>query len=142
MKTTALSIERDLPSSLNSFKERASAVKDAHRAAIKTIKDDPMRSDLAKKEGLAALDKATRESLDAIKGEQDAYVAGLRSKIEKEFRGNQPSDPASVVSRRDAADRARRISDQREAFDVLNDAIAMGDADLAHAIGTRARNNA
>lgn len=140
-KTTAASAERDLPSALRSFKERAAAVKDAHRSARKSIKDDPLTSELAKRQNLEALDAGTRGKLDGIKGEQDSYISGLRSKIESELRGNQPTDANSVLLRRDAADRARKVTDHREAMAVLSDAIANGDAEMAHAIGTRARNS-
>ena len=140
-KTTAASAERDLPSALRSFKERAAAVKDAHKTARQVIKDDPRRSVTAKRDDLAALDKDTRSKLDGIKEEQGAYVSGLRSKIESEFRGNQPTDANSVLLRRDASDRARRVADNQEAMAVLNDAVANGDAEMAHAIGARARNN-
>lgn len=140
-KTTAASAERDLPSALRSFKDRAAAVKDAHKFARQAIKDDPRRSDVAKKDDLAALDADTRGKLDAIKGEQDSYVSAFRDKIEREFRGTQPTDANSVLLRRDAADRTRRITDSREAMEMLNEAIANGDADMAHAIGSRARNS-
>ena len=140
-KTTAASAERDLPSALRSFKESAAAVKDAHKSARQAIKDDALTSDLAKKQNLEALDADTRGKLDGIKGEQDSYVSGLRDKIEREFRGSQPTDANSVLLRRDAADRARKITDKQEAMAVLNDAIANSDAEMAHAIGTRARNN-
>ncbi|GLI28495.1 hypothetical protein ARHIZOSPH14_27370 [Agromyces rhizosphaerae] len=140
-KSTAASVESSLPSALNSYKESASAAKEAHRAARQAILADPMASDLAKKQKLEALDKDTRSKLDAIKGQQDSYVSGLRNKIEKELRGNQPTDANSVLLRRDAADRARKITDKQEAMDVLNDAIRNGDAEMAHAIGTRARNH-
>lgn len=139
MKTTAAGVERDLLKSLQGFKERATQVKDAHRDALRAIKEDDMISEKARTERLEALDKATRAQLDDIRADQDKYVTGLRSKIEKEFRGNQPADAASVMSRRDAADRARKL-DRTEALEVLQDAIAGGDADFAHAIGTRARN--
>lgn len=140
-KTTAASAERDLPSALRSFKDRAAAVKDAHKSVRQAIKDNPLTSDLAKKQNLEALDKDTRIKLDGIKGEQDSYVSGLRDKIEREFRGSQPTDANSVLLRRDASDRARRITDKQEAMAVLNDALANGDAEMAHAIGTRARNS-
>lgn len=140
-KTTTLSAERDLPSALRSFKERAAAVKEQNKSARQAIKDDARRSDTAKKDDLAALDKDTRDKLDGIKAEQDSYVKGLRDKIESEFRGTQPTDANSVLLRRDASDRARRITEPREALAVLNDAIANGDAEMAHAIGTRARSS-
>jgi len=99
-----------------------------------------MISDKAKQERLEALNADTRSKLDDLKGQQVAYENGLKAKIEKELRGNQPADANSVLLRRDAADRARRIIDQQEALEVLNDAIANGDDTLAHAIGARARN--
>lgn len=138
-KTTAVSVETSLPKALNGFKESASAVKAAHVSAREAIKDDPMTSDLAKREKLEALDKATRSELDRIKGEQESHVTSLRSKLEKEFRGNQLADASSILLRRDASDRARKL-DRQEAMDVLNDAIANGDAEMAHAVGTKARN--
>jgi hypothetical protein len=141
-KTTTLSVERDLPAALRGFKQRASAVKEAHSVASQAIREDPLRSDLAKSDDHAALTKKTRDALASIRGEQDSYVKNLRDKIEREFRGDQPADAASVVSRRDAADRARKVTDRREAKEMLHDAIANGDADLAHAIGTKARNSA
>lgn len=141
-KTTAASVERDLNEALFRYKGKAAAVKAAHESTRKAIKDDPMTSDLAKKEKLDALRQQTRSNLDGIKAEQQSYISDLRGKIEREFRGNQPTDAASVVSRRDAADRARKLTDRQEAMEVLNDAIANGDADLAHAIGNRARNTA
>ncbi|MEU4014605.1 hypothetical protein AB0E56_04995 [Microbacterium sp. NPDC028030] len=139
-KATAKSVEQTLPAALNGFKEQAAQVKEAHRAALQAIKDDPMTSDLAKRDKREALDKDTRSKLDGIKAEQEAFVKNLRDQVEKEFRGNQPTDANSIMLRRDAADRARKIIDQQEAVDMLNDAIANGDAEMAHAIGNRARN--
>jgi vacuolar-type H+-ATPase subunit H len=140
-KTTTLSAERDLPEALRAFKDRAAAVKEAHKAARQQIQADPRTSELAKRELLEALAKDTRSKLDAVRADQDSYVSGLRSKIEGELRGNQPSDANSVLLRRDASDRARRVQDKDEAMAVLQDAIANGDAEMAHAIGARARNS-
>lgn len=140
-KTTYASAERDLPSALRSFKERAVAVKNAHKSARQAIKDDPMTSDLAKKQSLEALDRDTRSKLDGIRGDQDSYVKNLRDKIEGELRGSQPTDASSVLLRRDAADRARRVKDKDEAMAVLQDAIQNQDAEMAHAIGAKSRNS-
>ncbi len=140
-KTTTLSAERDLPEALRGFKDRAAAVKDAHKSARQAIKDDPRRSDQAKRDDLAALEKDTRSKLDGVRADQDSYVKNLRDKIEGELRGNQPSDANSVLLRRDASDRARRVQDKDEAMAVLQDAIANGDAEMAHAIGAKARNS-
>ncbi|NJI61139.1 hypothetical protein HCX50_17065 [Microbacterium oxydans] len=140
-KTTAASVESALPAALNGFKEQAAQVKEAHRASRQSIQDDPMMSDLGKRGKLDMLKIETRAKLDGIKAEQEAFVKNLRAQVEKEFRGNQPADADSVLLRRDAADRARKIIDHREAMEVLQDAIANGDASMAHAIGIRARNS-
>jgi hypothetical protein len=141
-KSTAASVEQNLNSALRSYRASAASVKDAHLSARQAILNDPRTSDLAKRENLEALDKQTRDELDAIKAKQEIYVKGLRDKVERELRGSQPSDANSVLLRRDAADRARRITDKHEALDVLNDAIRNGDDEMAQAIGNRARNDA
>lgn len=138
-KSTPLFVQNSLTSALNGYKDSAIAVKAAHKATRQAILDDTRRSDAAKKDDLAALSKDTRSKLDGIKAEQAGFVKTLRDQVEKEFRGSQPADAGSVVSRRDAADRARKL-DRSEAMSVLQDAIAGNDADFAHAIGTRARN--
>lgn len=137
-KNTSASVESALPAALNDFKAQAAAVKEAHRVARQTILDDVMASDLAKRSKLDNLNIETRTKLDGIKAEQDTFVKNLRDKVEKELRGKQPADADSVMLRRDAADRARKIIDQQEAVDMLNDAIANGDESMAHAIGNRA----
>lgn len=44
-----------------------------------------------------------------------------------------------MLLRRDAADRVRKITDKREAMEILRDALNNGDESLAHAVGNRAR---
>lgn len=139
-KHTAASVETSLPQAQAGFKERAIAVKAAYNATKQAIKADPMTSDLAKKDKLEALTKDTRSKLDAIKDEQLTYEKSLRDTLETQLRGNQPADANSVLLRRDASDRVRKIADKGEALEALNDAIYNGDESMAHAIGTRARN--
>lgn len=141
-KHTPASVEKSLGSKLLGFKEDANAVKQARTLAVRAIKDDPMRSDLAKKTALEDLSRQTRSQLDAVRGKQDWYVKSLREEIARELCGDQPTDANSVLLRRDAADRARKLADQNEAMTVLQDAIFNGDDSLAHAIGGRARNAA
>ncbi|MDN3310541.1 hypothetical protein QWJ90_06330 [Microbacterium oryzae] len=137
-KMTTAAIESSLLPALNGFKESAAQVKEAHAKARKAILDDPMTSDLAKRGKADALRVETRNKLDNLKADQDAHVNGLKSTLEKQLRGNQPMDASNILLRRDAADRVRKIIDQQEAVDVLQDAIANGDETLAHAIGIRA----
>jgi hypothetical protein len=82
-KTTALSVEQSLSSSLNGFKDRASAAKAAHKSARKAILDDPMTSDLAKKQNLEALDAGIRATLDGndYRRRREEALTQLASKI-------------------------------------------------------------
>ena len=139
IKSTPSGVERELESRLSRFKEQAASLKDAHRAARQKIQDDPMLSGLAKQTRIAGLNKETRAKLDALRGEQESYVKGVRSRLERELAGNQPTDASSVLLRRDAADRARKIVDEAEALSVLADAVRGGDDTLADAVGFRAR---
>lgn len=139
IKSTPASVERELTSALSGFKERAAAIKEEHRATRQKIQNDEMLSALAKQTRLAELDTKTRERLDALRAEQEAKVSNVRVRLEKELFGNQPMDASSVLLRRDAADRARKINDEAEALSVLADAVRGGDETLAHALGHRAR---
>lgn len=87
----------------------------------------------------AELDAETRTKLDAIREEQEAYVRTKRDNLERELPLDQPTDANSVLLRRDAADRARRLADESEAMAVLRNAVRGGGDSLAHAIGNRAR---
>ncbi|UNK71726.1 hypothetical protein [Microbacterium sp. H1-D42] len=138
-KATPASIERDLKSSLENFKARAASIKDAYRATRQSIVDDVMASDFAKQGRLESLANETRGKLDSLRGEQDSYIKTVRSKVEQDLIGYQASDANSVLLRRDAADRARKIADESEALAMLGDAIRGGDDTLADAVGYRAR---
>lgn len=139
IKSTPAGVERELESALNGFKNRAAAIKDEHRATRQEIQNDEMLSNLAKQTRLDELDRETRAKLDSVRGEQDAKVNAIRERVERELYGNQPSDASSVLLRRDAADRARKITDEAEALSVLADASRGGDYTLADAVGYRAR---
>lgn len=140
-KSTPLSVQNAFNDKLKASQAQADAIKAAHRAASQSIKDDTTLSPTGKRQKLDALNYDTMTKIAALKDSQESFLKGLRDKVEKEFRGSQPTDAASVVSRRDAADRARKITDKREALEVLQDAIAGNDADFAHALGVKARSN-
>lgn len=141
MKHTASGVERDLKSSIGRFRERALTVKENYRTKRLEILNDDMRSDVAKQTDLAKLADETGATLKDLRSEQDSYVKGVRDRVERALLGSQPTDANSVLLRRDAADRARRISDEDEAMSMLRDAARGGDDSLAHAVGYRARSS-
>jgi type IV secretory pathway TrbL component len=138
-KYTASGVESQLKSMINEFHNRAHAVKDSYYAKRQDILRNDRLSDSAKTSDLAELGVAVSAQLTAIKAQQDAYVSGLKNTLEKELRGDQPQDDNSVLLRRDAADRARKIADEWDALAVLKDAVYSGDNSLAHALGYKAR---
>lgn len=140
-KHTPLSAQNELTGKINGFHDQANATKKAYYEKRQEILRDDRLSDAAQTADLAALATATAAQLQSIKGEQVAYVSGLKSSIETELRGKQPTDANSIMLRRDASDRARKIETERDALAALKDAVHDGDEGMAHAIGTRARNN-
>lgn len=138
-KYTPLSVQNDLTSKIHGFHDRAKAVKEAYYVKRQEILQDTRLSDAAQVSDLADLAKTTTEQLQSIKGEQVAYVNGLKSTLTKELSGNQPTDANSIMLRRDASDRARKLDSEKDALAALSDAVHNGDESMAHAIGTRAR---
>ncbi|WP_460802276.1 hypothetical protein [Microbacterium sp. GXF6406] len=141
IKHTPLSAQNELTGKVEGFHARANATREAYYAKREEILRDDRLSDTAKVADLAELTTATNTQLQSIKGEQQAYVSGLIATLTKELYGNQPTDANSIMLRRDARERARKIETQREALEALRDAVNSGDESMAHAIGTRGRDN-
>lgn len=142
-KYTPLSVQNELTSKIHGFHDRASATKKAYYEKRQEILRDERLSDAAKTGDLAELATATGAQLKSIRGEQEAYVSNLKSSLERELsaNNNRQTDAASIMLRRDASDRARKIETEREALAALRDAVNNGDEGYAHAIGTHGRNN-
>lgn len=140
-KRTPLSVQNELTDRIHGYHDQANATKKAYYEKRQTILQDDRLSDAAKTADLAELATATGTRLQSIKGEQQAYVSGLITNLTKELSGNQPMDANSIMLRRDASDRARKIETERDALAALKDAVNNGDESMAHAIGTRGRDN-
>lgn len=140
-KRTPLSVQNDLTSKIHGFHDRAQATKDAYYQARRDTLANDRLSPAAQHDDLTALADKVAETLKGIRGEQDRYVDGLKATLAKELAGNQPMDANSIMLRRDASDRARKLDTERDALAALQDAVNDGDESMAHAIGTRARNN-
>lgn len=138
-KYTRSSVESTLNNKRAGFHGRAETAKDAWRTSRKAVLDNPRLSEQAKRDDIAELDKKLKETLAGIREEEESYVRGLTSEVEKAMRGDQPTDSSSVLLRRDALDRVRNITTQREALEVLREAVQNGDDTLLDAIGMRGR---
>lgn len=140
-KHTPLSVQNELTTKVAGFHDRAASIKKAFYEKRQAIRQDDRLTDAAKTADQAELKRAVTEQLQGIKGEQEAYVSGLTSTLAKELAGNQPMDATSIMLRRDASDRARKLETERDALAALRDAVRDGDESMAHAIGTRGRDN-
>ena len=118
-KATLASIERDLKTSLGRFREQATEIKHAHQRTYKSIVEDEMISELAKRQKIEAPSKDTRAKLDALRAKQDQHIKSVRFDVEKDLIGYQSPNANDILLRRDAA--------------------RGGDDSLADAIGYRAR---
>lgn len=132
-------VQSDLKSKISGLHAQAHELKEQYRAAREGILQDPRLSEAAKAEDTAKLTEGVASKLQDLRAEQARYVESLRRDVERELLGNLPSDANSVMLRRDAAERARKVADEREAVAVLRDAARVGDESLVHAIGYRAR---
>jgi len=138
-KYTPIRAENELKDNLGRFHDRAAAIKKEYYDKRAAILNDDRLSAQAQNEDAAKLLDETTEKLKAVLEEQRSYVNGLKATLEKELRGNQPMDANSILLRRDAAERARKITDEKEALAVLADAARNGDDAMAHAVGHVAR---
>lgn len=81
------------------------------------------------------------DRLAAVKRSQDVEIQVLRSRVYNNLQGHQPTDEESTLNRRDASSRARRLSTQEQAGQLLSDATFLLDDTLAHAVGSMAAVN-
>ncbi|MFJ6550021.1 hypothetical protein [Microbacterium sp. NPDC091676] len=139
-KYTPLSVQNELTSRIHGYHQQASEAKKDYYAKRDAILNDSRLSAEAKDEDAAKLLAQTVGKLASILEDQKRYVDGLKSSLEKELRGSLPQDANSIMLRRDAAQRARQVTDERDALAILQDAVRTGDETMAHAIGIKARN--
>jgi hypothetical protein len=138
-KYTANGVEKSLQSAILGFHGRARAAREEYQTERRAILQNDRLSEAAKRDDIAKLGERLSSTLKGIKAEQDAHVSTLQRNIATELRGSQPDDANSVMLRRDAAERVRKIGDEKEALDVLTDAIRAGDDGMADAIGFQGR---
>ena len=141
-KYTLAGLSASFNRAVTGYHARAKAIKNAFPAQRQAILDDETRSQSWKNEKLQELADATRKALTDIREEQETYVRNLKVNVERALLGDQSKDANSVLLRRDAADRARRVKDEQEALDILQDSIRTGDESMADALGYRARGQA
>ncbi|OWL97008.1 hypothetical protein B7435_26850 [Mycolicibacterium peregrinum] len=105
------------------------------------VAKDPNLTDAGKREHLAPIHEELSEQLKALRQQEKDVVKTKREKLERSVFGlpaGTASDPARLVSFRDAQDRANRLTDRDEAEQAYKSALRSDDTVLAQAILSQA----
>ncbi|KKB98556.1 hypothetical protein [Mycolicibacter arupensis] len=105
------------------------------------VEADPNLTTSGKRERLEPLHEQVTEQISALCAREKAAVKGMKEKLERRVFGLSPtasSDPAKVVSFRDAQARVREIEDNDDAAEIYESAKRSGDQILATAVLERA----
>ena len=105
------------------------------------VADDPNLTVVGKRERLEPLHHQVTEQMSALRAREKAAVKTEKEKLERRVFGLSPSassDPAKVVSFRDAQARARELEDSDEAAELYESAKRSGDNILAAAVVEKA----
>jgi len=101
------------------------------------VANDPNLTTTGRREQLEPLHQQITEQISALHTREKAAVKAAKEKIERRVFGLSPSassDPAKVVSFRDAQARARDLEDSRDAAELYESAKRSGDNILAAAV--------
>ncbi|MHC9292501.1 hypothetical protein ACRCUN_08520 [Mycobacterium sp. LTG2003] len=101
------------------------------------VADDPNLTPVGKRERLEPLHHQVTEQMSALQAREKAAVKAEKEKLERRIFGLSPSassDPAKVVSFRDAQARARELEDSDDAAELYESAKRSGDNILAAAV--------
>jgi hypothetical protein len=116
--------------------EAANLVDDYSRTQAE-VASDPNLTDAGKREHLAPIHQSVGEKLKALRQQEKDVVKTKRESLERSVFGlpaGATSDPARLVSFRDAQDRANRLTDRDEAEQAYKSALRSDDTVLAQAI--------
>jgi hypothetical protein len=98
---------------------------------------DPSLTAVGRRERLEPLHREMTEQVGALHAREKAAVKSAKEKLERRLFGLSPaasSDPARVVSFRDAQSRARELEDKDDAEQIYQSALRSGDDVLATAV--------
>jgi len=127
-----------LESQIQNNRDLAESVTDQANRELSAVKNDPRLTEDARYQDTAKIRNDLREKLAALRDKEDAIVADKLRSLERTVLGTAGSNPAEVISYRDAAERAASVDDLREAEEMMRRALLSGDSGLAKALLNRA----
>jgi hypothetical protein len=127
-----------LDEKLEAVRARANDVQGNLNAARRAINSDSSLSQIGKDEALRAATENARNTMAALRQEEDTLAGDKRSSLQRTVAGTVGTDSASIISYRDAQDRADKLESRDEANRLMSRALTSGDKSLASAIAQAA----
>lgn len=120
---------------LDKLRAEAAAVQRRVQDARRAIESDPTLSDQGRSEAMTEIRDSAQARLDQLKAAEVKAIKDKTTSLERSVFGYaSKTDPSEIISRRDADDRADRITEAKEAEALLERAERSGDTHLAQAI--------
>jgi hypothetical protein len=126
---------------IDDIRAEAADLVDQYSRTQDEVSRDPNLTDAGKREHLAPIHESVSEQLKALRQREKDIVKTKRESLERSVFGlpaGTTSDPARLVSFRDAQDRANRLTDRDEAEQAYKSALRSDDRVLAQAILSQA----
>lgn len=118
--------------------DKALAVREDAEKKFDQIRADATLSRLGRQRAMAPILLDVRRQIEHIAWQSKVYREQRVQELQRSAFGVAGKDPMSVLSHRDAVDRATAIADPGHALKLLERALADGDTDMARAIARNA----
>lgn len=131
----------DLQTEVEGYRAEARQLAEEFAQRQAEVADNPNFTPAGKREHLEPYHFEVCDQIRALMAREKAAVKGAKEKLERRVFGLAPaasSDPARIVSYRDATARARQLEDADEAEEIYQSALRSGDQVLAAAVLERA----
>ncbi|SCX24773.1 hypothetical protein [Mycolicibacterium fluoranthenivorans] len=119
------------------YRDQAGRISEEFSRVHAEVEADPSLTATGRRERLEPLHAEVTEQIGALHAREKAAVKAEKEKLERRVFGLSPSassDPAKVVSFRDAQARARELEDSDDAAELYESAKRSGDNILAAAV--------
>jgi hypothetical protein len=127
-----------LDQQLEAVRAKAATVQRNLSSTKREMNNDPSLSQVGKDEAVKALTESSRNLMNSLRQEEDKLAVDKRASLERTVSGSVGIDSASIISYRDAQDRADRLEGHHEAARLMDRALNSGDKSLASAVAQAA----
>ena len=127
-----------LDQQLEAVRAKAATVQGNLTTTKRAINSDPSLSQVGKDEAVRSLMESSQSLITSLRKEEDKLAADKLASLERTISGSVGSDSASIISYRDAQDRADRLEKHDDAVRLMERALSSGDKTLASAVAQAA----